>query len=188
MSLAFGVLMMPDSTVTQSPVPVVSGIRTRSEVWNVTFDDGTPWPAAWPLATANGSARLSAKSSPINLLFRVFILLFLSSRTCIVVRGPHRAGSRIAWFLGAIRLPTFSPAWRTRALLHILEIRFNSAAFRDGQARQRPARPATTAIWRGSALCEHNPARLLFSSSLRLSSYAVQKRRYGYLTVALTQR
>src|SRR5258706_597052 len=73
MSLFCGVLMMPDSTVSQSLVPVVSGIRTRSAVSKVTLDEGTP--AAWLVDIASGRARLSA-SIPIRVLLLVFIRLF----------------------------------------------------------------------------------------------------------------
>src|SRR5256885_16834330 len=72
-SLFWGILRMPDNTVTQSLVPVVCGIRTRSEVWNVAFDEGTP--AAWTLFRVSGRTRLNARIPPSNLLVFVFILL-----------------------------------------------------------------------------------------------------------------
>jgi hypothetical protein len=69
--------MMPDRTVTQSLVPVVSGIRIRSEVSNVALEEGTP--AAWLVAVTRGRTRVRARIPlTTNWLLFVFILLFLS--------------------------------------------------------------------------------------------------------------
>ena len=66
-SFLLGVLMLLHRTVTQSPVPVVSGINVRLEVLAVAFAEGCC--CACPVATVNGRARHNANNVKISLLF-----------------------------------------------------------------------------------------------------------------------
>src|SRR6266516_1995229 len=76
-SLRLGVLMLFVSTVTQSPVPVVSGTSTILEVLAVALAEGCcVWALAVPIA--NDETRLKASRPLVMFLVMIFFFMFFS--------------------------------------------------------------------------------------------------------------
>src|SRR5262245_54967029 len=88
-SFWLGVLMLLDSTVCQSPVPVVSGNNTIRDVLAVTLAEGC-WFWAWPVATANETTIVNASMEPIHLLVLCFMVFLCASRTQVVLNSSCR--------------------------------------------------------------------------------------------------
>src|SRR6266404_349797 len=111
--------MVLDSRVVQAsagiPCPSTPGsIKLRAEVLAVTLDEGELW--AWPVATASGSARLSANIPTIRLLFFAFFMFPFLLEPMWLYRD--RAESVLALgFSGFSTVRFFPPpaSWRTRA-------------------------------------------------------------------------